>query len=94
MRQPLVLAASFLFVIGTQAQGRWGSSNLGDGHTDGSSGCPPWLTGAPCDSPDDGNTSVDGSSNPSYLGLSVDEISKSGRLMTIHAILACVVWLM
>lgn len=84
-----------LSTASTNAQG-WagGGGGYGKGFPSGSNGCPPWLAKEQCSGQDGSSNNLSNFNDLSSLGLSADQILRTSRLITIHAVLACVVWIL
>ncbi|KAK5949786.1 hypothetical protein OHC33_009175 [Knufia fluminis] len=72
--------------------GRWGDNNGGDGWN----GCGWWDGNDDCDDDDDdgddGDDNENGTLDPAALGLSTSEINRTTKIITVHAVLASLVW--
>lgn len=92
--QFLLVSIAYLLVTPASAQGWWGPNNGGNW----SGNCPPFAPSSVCNSNGDNNGGSNGGSNsggntnPSQEDLTPEEISKSTKVITIHAVLACLVW--
>lgn len=74
--------------------GRWGDNNGGDGWN----GCGWWDGNDDCDDDDDdgddGDDNENGTLDPAALGLSTSEINRTTKIITVHAVLASLVWVL
>lgn len=84
--------------------GGMGNGNGGPGNWNGDggwTGCPWWITdNDDCDGSGDNNNNGGSGSNgntnagSSQLNLSADQLDRYNRIITIHAVLACLVWVL
>lgn len=76
--------------------GHWGGGDGNGGNDGGWNGCGWWDGNDDCDGSDDGDDGSDSSSttDPASLGLSASETNKTRRVITIHAVLASLVWVL
>jgi len=94
----LTPAAFFLLNANTaNAQWGWGGGHWGGGDGDGNgdwNGCGWWDGSDDCNDGDDGDNdgNNNGSVDPSALGLSTSEMNRTTRIITVHAVLASLVW--
>ncbi|KAJ9659966.1 hypothetical protein H2198_002856 [Neophaeococcomyces mojaviensis] len=96
--QFILTSVAYLLLTPTvSAQGWWGGGNGdwhdGDGNWD---GCPPWWSSDECSS-NGGNSNGNNngaSADPSAYGLTESDLQRSNRILTIHAVLACLVWVL
>lgn len=77
--------------------GDGGPSNWNSNGDGGWSGCA-WIAGSDCNHGGNNNggsgTNGNGNSGPSALNLSAGELDRYNRIITIHAVLACLVWVL
>lgn len=75
-----------------------GPGNDGNGGNGYWNGCARWDDDDDCDDDDDGagddDSDNNGSIDPSALGLSTSEMSRTTRIITVHAVLASLVWVL
>lgn len=96
--QFLIISAAYLFSTPVSAQGWWNNNN--GNWNNGNGGCPPWVSSDDCNSSNNGNNNNNGGNNngsgpdASQYGLSQEDLSRSGRIVTVHAVLACLVWVL
>ncbi|KAK5106356.1 hypothetical protein LTS08_000474 [Lithohypha guttulata] len=93
----LLTTAAFLLFSTATVRADWGSGFGGHGWGDDNDdrpGC--WWGGGDCDGDDDdddGDGDDDSSTtNPAQLGFTSEQINGYNRMITIHAVLACLVW--
>ena len=96
----LIALGVLLVAAAANAQGPFGGYGPGNGNYDGQggrfggdgNGCG-WWGGSNCNGKDD-NSDGSSSTDPSSRGLSQSEINRNSRIVTIHAVLASMVWVL
>lgn len=102
LRSSLLSVAATALFVSTASADWWGNHNGGNGPWDGgpgnSNGCPPWVSSDDCDNNNSNGGSGNGNggngvADPSQY-FSESQLSNSNKIVTIHAVLACLVWVL